>query len=37
MDDFTIDEATRTVVIAHDMNKIIVQNKATSYVAPFSE
>lgn len=35
MDDFSIDEATRTVTIAYNMNRIIVQNKSTEYVVPF--
>jgi tetratricopeptide (TPR) repeat protein len=36
MDDFTMDENARTVVIAYDMNKIIVENKTSDYVAPFN-
>lgn len=35
MDDFTMDATTHKVVIAYDMNRIIVQNKHTDYVVPF--
>ena len=35
MDDFTMDTATHQVVIAYDMNRVIVQNKHTQYVVPF--
>lgn len=35
MDAFEIDNSKKTVVIMHNMNKIIVNNKKTEYVAPF--
>lgn len=35
MDAFTIDEKAKTVVITHNMNKVIVDNKNSEYVAPF--
>lgn len=35
MDEFTVDEATKTVTITYNMNRIIVDNKATEYVVPF--
>lgn len=35
MDAFTMDDEAKTVVIKHDMNKTIVENKNTEYVAPF--
>ncbi len=35
MDAFTIDDEAKTVVIKYDMNKVIVDNKNTEYVAPF--
>ena len=35
MDDFTIDEQAMTVTIAHNMNRVIVDNARTADVAPF--
>lgn len=35
MDAFTYDEAAKTVVIEHDMNRVIVQNKTSPFVIPF--
>lgn len=35
MDAFTIDDKAKTVVIKHNMNNVIVDNKNTEYVAPF--
>ncbi len=35
MDAFTIDYEAKTVVIKHNMNNVIVDNKNTEYVAPF--
>ena len=35
MDAFQMDKETKTVVIKYNMNRIIVQNKSTEYVAPF--
>lgn len=35
MDEFTMDETSKTVIIRYNMNKIIVKNKNTEYVAPF--
>lgn len=35
MDDFTIDEQAMTVTIAHNMNRVIVDNASTADVAPF--
>lgn len=31
MDDFTIDEATKTVTITYNMNRILVKNRATAF------
>ncbi len=35
MDDFTIDQQAMTVTIAHNMNRVIVDNARTADVAPF--
>jgi len=35
MDAFTYNEAAKTVVIAHDMNRVLVQNKTSPLVIPF--
>ncbi len=35
MDAFTIDSEAKTVVIKYNMNKVIVENKKSEYVAPF--
>jgi tetratricopeptide (TPR) repeat protein len=35
MDAFDMDEEAKTVVIKHNMNKVIVANKSTEYVIPF--
>lgn len=35
MDDFTMDEAAKEVTITYNMNRIIVENKSSEYVAPF--
>ncbi len=35
MDAFTIDDEAKTVVIKYNMNKVIVDNKKSEYVAPF--
>lgn len=35
MDAFTYDQNARTVVIKHDLNRILVQNKASTLVLPF--
>lgn len=35
MDEFTMDEENKTVVIKYNMNRIIVENKSSEYVAPF--
>lgn len=35
LDAFTIDEATHTVTILHNMNRAIVENARTAYVVPF--
>ena len=35
MDSFTYDEAAKTVVIDHDMNRVLVQNKTSPFVIPF--
>ncbi|MCA0957600.1 tetratricopeptide repeat protein [Muricauda ruestringensis] len=35
LDDFTVDETTGNVTVAFDMNKVIVNNKATADVVPF--
>jgi tetratricopeptide (TPR) repeat protein len=35
LDAFEMDDDAKTVVIKHNMNKIIVENKASEYVAPF--
>ena len=35
MDDFTIDDQAMTVTIAHNMNRVIVDNARTADVAPF--
>lgn len=35
MDAFEMDTDAKTVVIKYNMNRVIVQNKATEYVAPF--
>ena len=37
MDDFTMDEDAKEVTIAYNMNRIIVENKSSEYVAPFFE
>lgn len=37
MDDFTMDEAAKEVTITYNMNRIIVENKSSEYVAPFFE
>ena len=35
MDDFVMDENAKEVVIRYNMNKVIVENKSSEYVAPF--
>ncbi|PVH26067.1 tetratricopeptide repeat protein [Sphingobacterium corticibacter] len=35
LDDFTYDRANATVTMAYDMNKVLVQHKASPYVMPF--
>lgn len=35
MDAFVIDKQAKTVVIKHNMNRVIVQNKSSEYVVPF--
>ncbi len=35
MDAFTMDEAAREVTIAHNLNRVLVQNKASQWVLPF--
>lgn len=35
MDSFTYDAAAKTVVIDHDMNRVLVQNKTSPFVLPF--
>lgn len=35
LDAFTLDKNSKTVIITHNMNRIIVKNKLTEYVAPF--
>lgn len=35
MDSFTYDAAAKTVVIDHDMNRVLVQNKTSPFVIPF--
>lgn len=35
MDAFTYDQAAKTVVIEHDMNRVLVQNKTSPFVLPF--
>lgn len=35
MDAFTMDEENKTVVITYNMNRVIVENKSSEYVAPF--
>ena len=35
MDDFTMDETAKEVTITYNMNRIIVENKSSEYVAPF--
>ena len=35
MDDFTIDQQAMTVTIAHNMNRVIVDNAHSADVAPF--
>lgn len=35
MDDFEMDEQAKTVVIRYNMNRVIVNNKASEYVVPF--
>ena len=37
MDDFTMDETAKEVTITYNMNRIIVENKSSEYVAPFFE
>ena len=37
MDDFAMDEDTKEVTIKYNMNRIIVENKSSEYVAPFFE
>ena len=34
MDNFTYDATARTVVIKHDMNRVLVQNKTSPFVLP---
>lgn len=36
MDDFTHDAQTGTVTIAHDMNRVLVENKSATEVLPFN-
>ncbi|MBM6991727.1 MAG: tetratricopeptide repeat protein [Prevotella sp.] len=35
MDAFTVDEATKTVTITYNMNKVIVKNRTTDDIVPF--
>jgi hypothetical protein len=35
MDAFTYDATAKTVTIKHDMNRVLVQNKASVDVLPF--
>lgn len=35
MDEFVMDEDARTVVISHNMNRVIVKNRSSEYVVPF--
>ena len=35
MDDFTIDEETRTVTVTHNMNRVLVDNRRAESVVPF--
>ena len=35
MDEFVMDENAKEVVIRYNMNKVIVENKSSEYVAPF--
>jgi hypothetical protein len=35
MDAFTYDVTARTAVMRHDMNRVLVQNKASAAVLPF--
>jgi hypothetical protein len=35
MDGFTYDAAAKTVIIKHDMNRVLVQNKTSPDVLPF--
>lgn len=35
MDAFTMDDATKEVVITHNLNRLLVQNKASEHVLPF--
>ena len=35
LDEFTVDDEAKTVTIAHNMNRIIVENARTSDAAPF--
>lgn len=35
MDAFTVDEATKTVTILHNMNRVIVKNRSSKAVVPF--
>ena len=37
MDDFAMDEDAKEVTITYNMNRIIVENKSSEYVAPFFE
>ena len=37
MDDFAMDEDAKEVTIKYNMNRIIVENKSSEYVAPFFE
>lgn len=36
LDAFTYDQAAKTVVIAHDMNRVLVQNRTSPAVLPFN-
>ena len=35
MDAFTYDPVAKTVIIKHDMNRVLVQNKTSPFVLPF--
>ena len=35
LDEFTMDEAKHEVIIAYNMNRIIIENRHSQYVVPF--